>query len=426
MNASPFTIYNASAGSGKTFTLVKNYLKTVLQTKNPLLFRQILALTFTNKAVNEMKSRIIDTLQEFSDASILKETHPMFSTISKELGIEKQELHLRSKQLLKNILHNYASFDVSTIDKFNHRLIRTFAFDLKLPVNFEVELDQESLLNEAVDSLIQKTGTDKALTKVLVEFALEKADDDKSWNIALDFNKIAKLLVNENNLSYVAGLADKTLEDFESLKTQLKKDLTHTESLVVETANTSLDLISEAGLEHKDFLRGSLPKYFIKLSKKEFNIDYTKAAWMQKLETEPLYSKSLEASIASTIDAIQPELIQSFQHTKQLVYQLRFLKSFYKNITPLSVLNEINKALNELKLEQNKLLISEFNSLISNEIKDQPTPYIYERLGEKFKHYFIDEFQDTSKMQWQKFTTFNCQCFRTRTTRKNRIFTTCW
>ena len=94
-------------------------------------------------------------------------------------------------------MHNYAAFDISTIDGFNHKLIRTFAHDLKLPVNFEVELDTDSLLNEAVDSLIAKAGTDKELTKILVDFAIEKADDDKSWDVSRDFNSIAKLLIKK-------------------------------------------------------------------------------------------------------------------------------------------------------------------------------------------------------------------------------------
>ena len=221
----PFIIYNASAGSGKTYTLVKEYLKHLFQSDNIFHFKRILAITFTNKAVAEMKERIIDGLVTFSNDNILNEKDSMFESISEELNIEPEKLQKKSKLLLETIIHNYASFDISTIDGFTHRIIRTFAHDLKLPLNFEVEIDQNTLLNEAVDSLISKTGTDASLTKILVDFAIEKADDDKSWDVSFDFNKIAKLLVNENDKPFIDSLKDKTLVDFEALKKQLKKDI---------------------------------------------------------------------------------------------------------------------------------------------------------------------------------------------------------
>ena len=209
---SPFQIYNASAGSGKTFTLVKEYLKILFKSEKREPFKHILAITFTNKAVAEMKERIIDTLKQFSDKTIVSQQNSMFLAICEELEIEALTLHLKSKKLLETILHNYASFDVSTIDGFTHKLVRTFAHDLKLPLNFEVELDQETLLNEAVDSLISKAGIEKKLTKVLVDFAIEKADDDKSWDLSFDFNKIAKLLINENDIPFIETFKEKPID----------------------------------------------------------------------------------------------------------------------------------------------------------------------------------------------------------------------
>lgn len=399
MNSSPFTIYNASAGSGKTYTLVQRYLEVLLRSKNPLVFRHILALTFTNKAVNEMKFRIIDALKTFSEAEILEQHNPMFEGLCVDLGLSPNTLIERSKHILQHILHNYASFDISTIDKFNHRLIRTFAYDLKLPTNFEVELDQDSLLNEAVDSLIQKTGTEDLLTNTLIDFAIEKADEDKSWDISYDFNKIAKRLVNENDLPFINAIKDRSLNDFKDLKTQAAKQIKALETSIENTANTVLTLIDECGLQFDDFSGRYLPKYFLNLSHKKFNVNF-EAKWQDDLETRTLYPKRVTEDIAATIDSIQPQLAEAFNNTKTLVFELLLQKNIYKNVTPLSVLSAIQKELEALKEEQNKLLISEFNAIIAEEIKDQPTPYLYERLGEKFKHYFIDEFQDTSQMQW--------------------------
>ncbi|MCF7559490.1 UvrD-helicase domain-containing protein [Sabulilitoribacter multivorans] len=400
----PFSVYNASAGSGKTYTLVKEYLKILLASNNLYLFKNILAITFTNKAVAEMKDRIIGMLRVFASKDILHTPNDMFTALVEELNLEPSTLQEKADKLLNAIVHNYAAFDISTIDGFTHKLIRTFAHDLKLPLNFEVELDQDAVLSEAVDSLIAKAGTDKELTNILVDFAIEKADDDKSWDVAYDFKKIAKLLVNENDIPFIEKLKDKTLNDFKALKNQIKKDISTTETNIVELAKSILTLIEEAGLQFDDFSGGSrayLPNYFLKLKVLNIDIDYS-TAWISNLEEKPLYpEKSTTDDIKLILDEIKPEIVSAFNQTKHMVFYLKFLKNFYKNITPLSVLNAINKELNTLKADQNKMLISEFNSIISNEIKEQPTPFIYERIGEKFKHYFIDEFQDTSQMQWR-------------------------
>lgn len=401
MNSSSFYIYNASAGSGKTYSLVKAYLKVLLKSNKQEPFKNILAITFTNKAVAEMKERIIGALKDFSDSDISSKENSMFLELCQELNMKPEVLHTKSKRLLYSILKNYAAFDVSTIDKFTQKLIRSFAFDLKLPLNFEVELDTESLLNKAVDNLISRAGSDDELTKLLIEFAIEKADDDKSWDVAYDFNKIAKLLINENDIPYLETLKDKNLNDFKALKINLKKRTKSTETQIVASAQKILTFIEKCGLQFDDFTSSYLPKYFLNLSGLKLNVSFG-TAWQHKLiNNESLYPKRVNSELALIIDDIQSVLITAFVETKKLVIHHKFLSNFYKNITPLSVLNLINQELILLKEEENKLLISEFNSIVSNEVKNQPVPFIYERIGEKFKHYFIDEFQDTSQMQWE-------------------------
>ncbi len=397
----PFTVYNASAGSGKTYTLVKEYVKVLLQSNQTQPYRYILAITFTNKAVAEMKERIIDTLKQFANSAILKQPNTMFSTICDELQMPPQRIQQRSKSLLQNILHNYAAFDISTIDGFTHKLIRTFAFDLKLPLNFEVELDQDALLHEAVDSLISKAGIDASLTKTLIDFSIEKADDDKSWDISNDFYKIAKLLLNENDKPFIDKLKDKTLDDFNALRRHLKSELKQTETDIIGQAQNILARISTSGLEHADFSRGTLPNHFKKAASLNLIGLYSNKLEDNIKAQKGLYPKTLSVDKIETITALLPEIEAHYKTIKALVFHLKFLKSIYKNSTPLSVLNMISKALEELKEEQNKMLISEFNTIISKEIRAQSTPFIYERIGEKFKHYFIDEFQDTSVMQWK-------------------------
>jgi ATP-dependent exoDNAse (exonuclease V) beta subunit len=403
VNASTFNIYNASAGSGKTFTLVKDYLKIVLTSKEFLPHRHILAITFTNKAVDEMKTRVIEALMTFAAPSILTKSDALFEQVVKELDRSPKEIQHKSNQLLSKILHNYAAFDISTIDKFTQKLIRTFAFDLKLPMNFEVELDTDFLLKKAVSRLMSKAGKNKELTKVLVEFAIEKADDDKSWNIALDLAKTAKLLTRESDAPYLEELSQCTLQDFGTLKSTLIKEIRETELQIVALSTQILELISASGIEFSDFTRGSLPKHFKALRSKKFDLSFT-AQWQQSIETTALYTKKAYPSVTAAIDRLRPQLVAVFQKTKESVYRIRYLNNIRKNTTPLSVLNLIHQELKTIKDEENLLMISEFNTIISQQIKDQPAPYIYERIGEKFNHFFIDEFQDTSELQWENLT----------------------
>ncbi len=396
MPENSFKIYNASAGSGKTYTLTKAYLQIILSTNEG--YRQILAITFTNKAVNEMKDRILNSLFDFSQTQILENAPPMFLALTKELQISTSELQKRAEQSLKKILHNYAYFDISTIDKFTHRLIRTFAKDLKLPQNFEVVLDTKLLLDEAVSRLINKAGSDAKLTKVLIDFALEKIDDNKSWDIALDLNKVGKLLFNETNVQHLKKFADKEIEDFLELQKIILKKRKQTEQSTQALAEQALQCIEASGLQPTDFPRETLPNHFKKITNSEFE---PSKLYNNKLEENLGSGKILKAGIDLPSIELSSQLLQLYLEIKEQVYHRALLKNIYSNIVPLTVLNAIQQEVKAIELERDQLSISEFNAIISNEIRDQPAPFIYERLGEKYRHYFIDEFQDTSEMQWK-------------------------
>tara|TARA_R110002124_G_scaffold17532_3_gene73281 strand:+ start:144665 stop:147814 length:3150 start_codon:yes stop_codon:yes gene_type:complete len=402
-NIPSFTVYNASAGSGKTFTLVKEYLKTVLKSKSPGFYKQLLAITFTNKAVGEMKERIIKNLVEFSSKNAIDNPSEMLLQLSAELGLSVSEINRQSQKILKHLLHHYASFSVETIDRFNHQLIRTFARDLKINTNFEVSLDTAQLLAESVDQLISRAGEDDKITRVLIDFALEKADDDKSWDIAKDIVKTSALIFAEKENDHVKKLKERSLGDFLSFKSKLIQKREVLSEKIKEISTKGLELIDESGLEHSDFSRGSFPVYLLKLSIGDIEVNYD-LQWQKTMEEKPMYTvKTAKAAphIAETIDALVPQFVEIFESSKELVIQLQLTNAILKNLTPLSVINLVSHELQNIKEEKNILPISEFNSLINSEIKNQPAPFIYERLGEKYKHFFIDEFQDTSFMQWQ-------------------------
>jgi len=395
-----FSIYNASAGSGKTFTLVKSYLTKILSSKTPDAFKNILAITFTNKAVSEMKERILESLISFSKTTLSEHPSPMLQSVCEETMLSPAEIKERAKKALHFILHNYSSFDVETIDRFNHRLIRTFARDLKLSTNFEVDLDIDLLMSEAVDRVISKVGIDEKLTSVILDFSIEKLEDDKSWDITKDLKDISRLLYNENDLTHFEILKCKNVDDFLSLKRNLLKERALTENELTALSQQFFVLIERNGLGFSDFSGSYLPKFIQKIAGGDYTVNLD-TVWQNTLGEKPLYPAKVPEDTKTVIDAITSEIILLFKNTKTLIYHHLFLDTLLKNVNSLSLLNAIYQEFMTLQQEKNVLPISEFNSKIHNEIKEQPAPFIYERLGERYRHFFIDEFQDTSQLQWK-------------------------
>lgn len=398
LEGSNFKIYSASAGSGKTYALTKEYLKLLLAHDYPLKFRQILAITFTNKAVNEMKSRILDNLQGFGLEKVPKKQESLFNELCVELALSAEQLRTRSKLILKRILHNYSFFEISTIDKFNHKIIKTFARDLHLSQNFEVELDLDLLLEEAVGRLLERAGSDEELTEVLIAFSLEKIDDDKSWDITRDLIEMGKLLFQENHAEHVEPLKSKSIGDFQEIQKNISIQMEKIGSIIKDKAEAALLEMENQGFDFADFPRQTLPNHFKKMVEGELSprVLYTS----KTLEPSLIEGNILKANDKRDASSLASTLLQAYLTIKEAIYRHSYLKNIYGNIVPMTVLNEIAKEIKNIELDKDIIPISSLNAILSNEIKDQPVPFIYERMGEKYRHYFIDEFQDTSKMQW--------------------------
>ena len=403
---STFQVYNASAGSGKTFTLVKQYLKVLLTSSDLFMFQKVLAITFTNKAAGEMKERVLSNLEAFAEG----DENDLLKIILSETALEATLIKERSKKILDAILQNYSAFSITTIDSFTHKIIKSFAYDLGLSLNFEVEMDAISLLNEAVDVLISKIGTDKKLTNLLIDYSLDKTDDDKSWDISKDLNDFARILLNEEDVKHFRALAHKELDDFFELKNRLQKANKEIEREYKVFGNEVLSFIEASGAQILDFAQiGECPKHFQKLTKlrslKSDDLKFDGRLNKTIEEGKNLYAGKVTASVKDTIEGISEQLRLYYYQSKDLytrTYSNYLLnKITLKSIIPLAVLNNINSELNTIKEDNNIRLNAEFNQLISDNIKDEPAPYIYERIGQRFQHYFIDEMQDTSVLQWQ-------------------------
>ncbi|GAB3709348.1 UvrD-helicase domain-containing protein [Flavobacterium koreense] len=400
MQKPAFSIYDASAGSGKTYTLVKEYLKIILLSKKQDAYRNILAITFTNKAVHEMKSRVVDSLSEFAKDNPTEKALNLMQVIHSETGISLFDIKEKAKSIIKNLIHNYAAFDISTIDKFTHKVIRAFAHDLNLPITFDVSLDTENLLTEAVDAIIAQAGEDETLTNLLVNFTMEKTDDDKSWDVSREIMETGKLILNENNREEISHFNNKSIAEFVEIKNKLEEYCQNLKSQSIDYSNLALKLIENKGIEFNSFYSSYVPKHFLKLSSGEIVKHIGHYKYLDENEGKR-YSSKTPQNQKESIDEIADELFTILKQINEIAEKYLFCEAFLKNITPLSLMNTLSNKLQEIQKEQNILSIAEFNKLINEQIQNQPAPFIYERLGEKYKHFFIDEFQDTSEMQWQ-------------------------
>ena len=262
-------------------------------------------------------------------------------------------------------------------------------------------MDAGLLLDEAVDVLISKIGRDKNLTEVLIAYSLDKADDDKSWDISKDLKEFSRILLNENNFSHLQNLKNNNVEDYSKFKKELKRKVIELKSELQETGKQGIRIIEGSGLEYNDFYRSMFSNHFLHLSS---NLDKAKffdqSKLKERIDEQMFYAKSKSDAIKNSIEEILPSLLDLYDKSEKLYQQLLLSELVLKSLIPLAVLNHINNSLNEIKEQNNIRLNAEFNQLISDKIKNEPAPFIYERIGEKFRYYFIDEMQDTSELQW--------------------------
>jgi len=407
INSKNFTVYRSSAGSGKTYTLVKEYLQIVLT--DPARFRNILAVTFTNKAASEMKERVLLRLEELGNISLTEgndNSHDLLESLLSDTKLTREQIIFNSQEALSLILHNYSDFSISTIDSFVHRVIRSFAIDLDLAMNFEVEIDADELVAKCIDLLLDKAGKDKELTKVLLNFIKYKSSEDRNLNIDYDLMNFAKHLNKEVVQNYLDDFRKLTPKDFEQISRKTKEFIREFETSLTGRAKEAIKLIDDKGIPIAAFYQKNrgIYSYFKKFSIGDFKkldpnnyvkvtVEENKWTSGDAIEDDKNKIEELSGVLASVYDDILEILAQG--RSRYYTYQ-----NLNKNIYQLSVLNQIEKVIEEFKSQKNLVLISEFNKKISDIVLSEPVPFIYERLGERYKHFFIDEFQDTSILQW--------------------------
>ncbi len=400
----PLKIYNASAGSGKTYTLVKEYLKIVLRTDDPLKYRSVLAMTFTNKAANEMKERIVETLMDLAKEPHLKsqKQKTILFEKSNELELPPKLIESRANAVLNKILHNYSSFSVMTLDKFTHKVVRTFSKDLGISVDFNIEMDIEGFRKTITDQLMDQIGRNEKLTRLMMRYANENLADEKTWNVNRQIFDFTKLLFKEDAIEAVSLLADLKDEDFIDITKDLKKENLKIITNIENTAQEAYNLLKSKGFTNEDFRNkgNGILAYFEKIINRKYD---TSTKTLEKYYDEDDWAQKSSLNKA-TIDSISDLISQYFNQLLNLIKgelpRHKLNKSILKNINNLALLKYLLELIDKVKEDENVLLISDFYKEIADIIAKERVPFIYERLGVRYQHFLLDEFQDTSELQW--------------------------
>ncbi|MFN8275860.1 MAG: UvrD-helicase domain-containing protein [Chitinophagales bacterium] len=400
-------IYKSSAGSGKTYTLVREFLRMSLQADGPG-YRSILAITFTNKAANEMKSRVLQTLESLTSNNPPAE---LMRALCNDLTLPEEELQRRAAFTHHHMLHHYADLSVSTIDSFVNRLVRSYAHDLHLQADFRVELDQEVLLSRAVDQVLQMANSqqDTPLTRALIDFAEDRLSEGKGWHIENDLIQLGRQLFREAAAPYIEQLGSITENQFQEARKLLLSIRNQFEKSIQEHGAQMMQLIASRGLQAADFFQTSRGIWKYMVGCRDFNGQMSLqpdgyAATTINQNKWYTARKGKETEQAS-IEAIKPQLLALIDRVIQLSETAGasyFLaKLLLKNSYSFMLLSEVQKQVHQIQEAEGLLHISEFQRRIGHIVRDQPAPFIYERIGQKYNQILIDEFQDTSVLQWQ-------------------------
>ncbi len=405
--APKFHIYKSSAGSGKTTALIKIFLTLSLREDNPSQFKKILAITFTNKAAAEMKERLIHELDTMSrlDGSYSGELF-MVNELLVETNTTIEKLSQRAAAMFKVVLHDFNDLSIGTIDQFNHRLIRSFSRELHLKSDFEVELQETELFREAVNRLIEKVGEDAFITNHLMQYVQYKLDEERKANIARDLIELDSLVLGETGMEALETLEKLDHAEFDTIRKKLLQQMQHAQALIQKNGIEALDLIKSVGLTPVDFSGkgASVGGFFEKIA--EFPhptlnpnaANVTKAldgTWVAK--SAPNHIKAAVVSIESNLHTILVNTLESHEKYAPEYYRSQ---AIFKHIDLIAILEELNACMEEICEERNILPISKFNKIISNALRKEPVSFLYEHYGTRFNHILIDEYQDTSELQW--------------------------
>ncbi len=410
----PLVVYKASAGSGKTFTLATEYIKLLVQ--NPQSYRTILAVTFTNKATEEMKMRIISQLYGISRQ--LPDSNNYLANIVSKTGLSEAQVCKRAGEALHLLLHNYNYFRVETIDTFFQSVLRNLARELDLTANLRIGLNDIQVEEQAVDRLIDNLTHTDVMLQWILKYIMENISDNQSWNIIGKVKQFGRTIFRDYYKEQSETLQTKMHDEhfFEAYTKQMRAIRQDALERMKEIGNEFFDALSAEGLAIEDLSNGrtGVAGFFLKLQAGVFDEgivgkrvadcadDVSK--WCTK--THP----RRDAIMMSADTVLQPMLRRAIEERPR---QWRLYKSAdltLRHLNQLRLLGSIEQKVRQLNDESNRFLLSDTQQLLHSLIQDSDSPFIFEKIGARLEHVMIDEFQDTSTVQWQNFKVLLEEC----------------
>ena len=406
-NFSKLIVYKASAGSGKTFTLAIEYMKMLI--RNPKAYRNILAVTFTNKATTEMKERILNQLYGISTND--KDSKSYLDKLKEELGMDENEIRQRAHDALKRIIHDYSRFRVETIDSFFQSVMRNLARELELGANLNIDLESNNALGEAVDSMIEKLDRNSPVLYWLLDYIDERIKNDKQWKVSKEIKEFGKDIFKEEYIEKRAALQE-TLKDKNCIKNYRKV----LESYILEAqeemkgfAQQFFEILEVYGLTPDDFAgkQKGISSYFNKLMVGKLdNKTFNATAEKHMADAENWVSKThnqRNSIINLAREELMPLLNEAEKHRRKNYKIINSCILSLQHANNVRLLANIDEEMRWLNQEKNRFLLADTNALLHDIIHEGDPSFVFEKIGTNIQHVMIDEFQDTSRMQWANF-----------------------
>jgi ATP-dependent helicase/nuclease subunit A len=401
---SQINIIKASAGSGKTHFLTGKYLELLICEPTDY-FKSILAVTFTNKATEEMKVRILEQLSVLASGG----KSDYLEDLKQKTGYKESLIRNKSSAILKQILHGYSWFSIETIDTFFQKAIKAFARELSIPGNYNIEIDTKPALNFAVDNLLEEMEEGSELLNWLIQYSEARIDEGQLWDIKDELLYLGQEIFKE---SFAAVSSDiySLINDKEKLSTfqqQLAEIIKETEKTLVNFGAKGLKIITDNSFEPIDLYQGNkgIINYFRKLSEKQ--LDEPNSYIIKMLDGPENWPSQKTPRRAEIISVASKQLLPLLEEiiTYFNDHSVRYFtaKEILKNLYSLGILSDLADRIHNYCRDNNSFILSDSPVFIHRIIDHNEAPFIYEKVGNRYNHFMIDEFQDTSVMQWNNF-----------------------
>lgn len=412
----PLTVYKASAGSGKTFTLTVEYIKMLIA--NPSCYKSILAVTFTNKATEEMKSRILSQL--YGIWKRLPDSRSYTDKICADMGIGENMVAARAGTALIQMLHNYNYFRIETIDSFFQSVLRNLARELDLTANLRIELNDKQIEQTVVDDMIDNLRSNDQVLVWIMQYINDNITDDKGWNIIKSIKDFGTNIFKDfyKSNSKALSKALESQEFFNDYTSTLQRLLKVAENNIVNASAAFYSMLCEEDINEAE-LKSNATSYFKKQKESILPTDdyersktYADAhdnvyAWIKKSMKD---KSRLEYLKCVTEDSIMPFYNKTENLRKRAWNEYQSSLQILRHMHQLRLLGSIDRMVHESNADNNRFLLSDTQYLLHTLIRDNDTPFIFEKIGTQISNIMIDEFQDTSSVQWQNFKVLLDEC----------------